>query len=270
MKKIFIGALLVMEFAGLAQGEKGKVVDLKPDEIYLLIGQSNMAGRGKLESQNEVVQENILMLDKANYWVSAKDPLHFDKPEAGVGPGISFAQTMLVGQKKTKIGLIPCAWGGSPIKVWKTGAEYLKHHPYDEVIERVKIAMQSGGVLKGILWHQGESDNNAESSKIYLQELKELVTNLRRDLNAPDLPFVAGEIGRFNNQNYINKIIATLPIEVKNTAVVSSEGLTDKGDHLHFDTPSARELGKRYAVEMKKLLLESDSMISKKKTKKDK
>jgi peptidoglycan/xylan/chitin deacetylase (PgdA/CDA1 family) len=113
------------------------------------------------------------------------------------------------------------------------------------------------GVLKGILWHQGESDNDLKKSEEYLEKLKTLVGNLRRDLNAPNLPFVAGEIGYFNKENYINAITNKLPAEVVHTAVVSAKDLTDKGDQLHFDTPSARELGKRYAVAMKKLEQES-------------
>jgi hypothetical protein len=236
----------------------------KPMELYLLIGQSNMAGRGAVDSHSQITSEAIMMLDKTNNWVIAKDPLHFDKSSAGVGPGISFAQSMLEGQKNKKIGLIPCAWGGSPIKVWSQRAKYFDNFPYDDAIARAKVAMQKG-VLKGILWHQGESDNDASKSMVYLQKLKVLVDNLRRDLNAPDLPFVAGEIGRFNKEDYINKIVNTLPSEIKNSAVVSSEGLVDKGDHLHFDTPSARELGKRYAIAMKKLLQETSSTETSKK-----
>lgn len=242
----------------------------KPDsnfEVYLLVGQSNMAGRGTVDANNATIQESIVMLDKTNNWVPAKDPMHFDRTSAGVGPGISFAQAMLEGQKKIKIGLIPCAWGGSPIKVWKSGAKYFENFPYDEAIARAKIAMQKGQ-LKGILWHQGESDNDASKSVVYLQKLKELIANFRKDLNAPNLPFVAGEIGRFNKEDYINKIVNTLPLEVENTAVISSEGLTDKGDHLHFDTPSAQELGKRYAVAMKQLLkdVSKEKHTSKKKS----
>ena len=236
----------------------------KPMEVYLLIGQSNMAGRGAIDAESQKTSTNILMLDKSNNWVIAKDPVHFDKSYAGVGPGLSFAQVMLEGQKKTKIGLIPCAWGGSPIKVWSQGAKYFENFPYDEAIARAKIAMQKGE-LKGILWHQGESDNDVEKSKIYFEKLKELVTNLRRDLNLPNLPFVAGEIGRFNKEDYINKIINRFPEEVEHTAVVSSEGLVDKGDHLHFDSPSSRELGKRYAKAMNELLKETSTKVSKKK-----
>lgn len=234
----------------------------KPMEVYLLIGQSNMAGRGTLDAQSQSTSEAILMLDKTNNWVIAKDPVHFDRSYTGVGPAISFAQAMLQDKKGVQIGLVPCAWGGSPIKIWQSGAKYFDSFPYDEAITRAKIAMQKG-VLKGILWHQGESDNDAKKSEVYLAKLKTLVVNLRRDLNAPSLPFVAGEIGYFNKDNYINPIVNKLPGEVEHTAVVSAEGLLDKGDQLHFDTSSARELGKRYAAEMKKLEQKSSKKIRK-------
>ena len=48
----------------------------------------------------------------------------------------------------------------------------------------------------------------------------------------------------------INDEINKLPKAVSRTAVVSSEGLTHRGDTLHFDSPSAEELGKRYAAKM--------------------
>ncbi|MEN9908666.1 MAG: hypothetical protein RLZZ540_1815 [Bacteroidota bacterium] len=259
--RILLILLLVFQHTIYSQASSSK-----PMEVYLLIGQSNMAGRGAIDAESEKTSENILMLDKTNNWIIAKDPLHFDKSSAGVGPGLSFAQAMLEGQKKIKIGLIPCAWGGSPIKVWSPGAKYFENFPYDEAIARVKIAMQKGE-LKGILWHQGESDNDAGRSKVYLQKLKELIANLRRDLNAPNLPFIAGEIGRFNKENYINPIVNTLPNEVGNTAVVSSEDLVDGGDHLHFNAASARELGKRYAKAMSELLKETSTKVSKKKLK---
>lgn len=231
----------------------GQIVNpSKSIEVYLLIGQSNMAGRGTVDAQSQITSDAILMLDKTNNWVVAKDPVHFDKPSAGVGPAISFARTMLKDKKNSQIGLIPCAWGGSPIKVWQPGAKYFENFPYDEAIQRAKIAIQKG-VLKGILWHQGESDNDPKKAEVYLEKLKTLIVNLRRDLNAPNLPFVAGEIGYFNKENYINEIISKLPAAVENTAVVSAKDLTDRGDHLHFDTASARELGKRYAAAMKKL-----------------
>lgn len=219
--------------------------------VYLLVGQSNMAGRGVPDAESKQINPRILMLDSFNHWVPATDPVHFDKPSmVGVGPAIGFANEMLKGDSKIKIGLIPCAWGGSPIKVWQPGAVYLNTaHPYDDAIKRAAIAMQQGP-LKGILWHQGESDNDSVHALVYLDKLKELVSRFRNDLHQPDLPFVAGEIGYFNKLDIINAVINQLPGAMRNTAVVSAKNLTDKGDHLHFDTYSARELGKRYASAM--------------------
>lgn len=222
--------------------------------LYLLVGQSNMAGRGALDAESKKTNPQIVMLDSNNRWVLATDPVHFDKPELiGVGPAIGFAKEILGNNKNIKIGLIPCAVGGSPISVWEPGAFYAPgFHPYDDAMKRVKLAMQKG-VVKGILWHQGESDNDSVHAPLYLEKLKTLIARFRAELHQPVLPFVAGEIGYFTNGDFINQVIDQLPEQVSHAAVVSAKGLTDKGDHLHFDTPSARELGKRYAEAMKEL-----------------
>lgn len=226
--------------------------------LYLLIGQSNMAGRGVPDSLSVPGNPRILMLDSMNHWVMAKDPVHFDKPAmAGVGPGLQFAKQMLEADPQIKIGLIPCAWGGSPIKVWEPGEVYLvNHYPYDEAISRTKLAMKQG-VLKGILWHQGESDNDSLHAVVYLYKLESLILRLRNELHLPALPFVAGELGYFLKKDLINKELKKLPGTVPHTAVVSAEGLTDKGDALHFNTSSARALGIRYAQAMQLLLKEN-------------
>ena len=250
--KLLIIALLLFSATSLSAQ-----TNAKPDpnfHLYLLAGQSNMAGRGPVDAESKEINPQIFMLDKNNKWVPATDPVHYDKPDvAGVGPAISFAKEMLGNNKKIKIGLIPCAVGGSPIRVWSPDSVYLPpFHPYDDAIRRTKLAQQSG-VLKGIIWHQGESDNNKEGVQIYMKKLKELIERFRLDLLVPDLPFVAGEIGYFKNDILINNVIDSLPGRVPKTAVVSAKALKDKGDQTHFDTPSARELGKRYAAEMKKL-----------------
>lgn len=218
-------------------------------DLYLLVGQSNMAGRAPLDSLSKQIDPRLWMLDKAGQWVPATDPVHFDKPDVvAVGPALSFAKEMLK-ETRGKIGLIPCAVGGSPIRVWEPDSTYLNGlHPYDDAIRRARIGLQQGR-LKGILWHQGESDNNPAGMAVYMDKLKILIDRLRKDLGQPDLPFVAGEIGTFKEAP-INAIIDELPHKVLHTAVVSAAGLTDKGDKTHFDTRSARELGRRYARAM--------------------
>ena len=83
-------------------------------QLFLLIGQSNMAGRGKVTPADVQTHPRIFMLDKANAWVPAKDPAHFDKPTiAGVGLCSEFARRAAADAPQAKIGLIPCAVGGT-------------------------------------------------------------------------------------------------------------------------------------------------------------
>jgi hypothetical protein len=222
--------------------------------LYLLIGQSNMAGRGTLSEKNQhPPSDRILMLNKANEWVPATHPLHFDKPAvAGVGPGLSFAEVIATSNPGIKIGLVPCAVGGSSIKAWQPGGfdKATGTHPYDDALARIKAAMKSG-VFKGILWHQGEADSKPESAARYLADLKELVNRLRAESGNPSLPFVAGELGRYKPvyQN-INEQLKNLSRVISYSAVAGSENLEHKGDSTHFDSRSAEELGKRYAEKM--------------------
>ena len=141
-------------------------------DLYLLIGQSNMAGRGKVEAQDTTIHPQVFTLNKQNKWVPAKDPIHFDKKIAGVGLGRTFGIEMAKANPKAKIGLIPCAVGGSPIDAWKPGGfhKQTKTHPWDDMEKRLKIALKNG-TIKGILWHQGESDSNPEKCDSYRTNL---------------------------------------------------------------------------------------------------
>ena len=231
--------------------------------LYLLAGQSNMAGRG--EVTGKYVNEgnaNVYMLNKNNEWVAAKHPVHFDKPQvAGVGPGLAFALEMAEANKRIKIGLVPCAVGGSSVDVWKKGAydSATKTHPYDDAMKRVAIARQQG-IFKGILWHQGESNSTPEGAAVYLPKLVTLIEQFRDSTGNGNLPFVAGELGTYKDQyNHINQVIAQLSYNVSFTAIASSKGLKHKGDGTHFDAASAEKLGKRFAKKMKRLQRRSKS-----------
>lgn len=240
-----------------------RAIGQEPMDLYLLIGQSNMAGRGNIDSLNNEQVPGIMMLDKSGQWVPAKDPLHFDKKEAAVGPGLSFGKEMLAHSNGRTIGLIPCAVGGTSITKWRPGAydSITNAHPYDDAVRRTLIAMKSGR-LKGIIWHQGESDSGGEAYLFYRKRFDSLLVNLARDLNTDltSIPIVVGELGQFfvaKNPNGhaadINAILRQLSIDYKNISIVTSAGLNHKGDGTHFDAESARELGRRYAEAMREL-----------------
>lgn len=232
--------------------------------LYILMGQSNMAGRGEItEEYKNKNHPAVFMLNKNNEWVPAHHPLHFDKPVAGVGPGLSFAIKMATQNPGIKIGLIPCAVGGTSINSWKPGGydSATKTHPYDDAEIRIKSAMKSG-VIKGMLWHQGESDSKPEAANKYLPKLQTLIAQIRAMCNNKKLPVVAGELGRYKEQyQNINLQLTRLPSIVAFTAVASSEGLTDKGDSTHFNSASAETLGERFAEKM--ILLEKNIHLNK-------
>ncbi len=216
-------------------------------QLFLLIGQSNMAGRGLIEAQDKEIIPGIFMLNKEMAWVPAVDPLHFDKPAmAGVGLGRTFAKTLQWANPGASIGLIPAAFGGTSLDEWKPGDKL-----YGDAIHRTHEAMKSGK-LRGILWHQGEADAGTEQHvNSYRERFANLVQHLRQDLNAPEVPVIVGELGEFQKGKFtreLNEQLALIPFTVPRSAFASSAGLVDKGDSLHFNSASAREFGRRYAL----------------------
>jgi hypothetical protein len=228
--------------------------------LYLLAGQSNMAGRGLVEAVDKTPHPRVWMLNKDNQWVPAAEPMHFDKPAlVGVGPGFAFGKQMADQDTSVFIGLIPTAVGGSAIEAWQPGGyhEQTKNYPYDEAIQRLQVAQQSG-LLHGILWHQGESDSKPELVAGYEQHITQLISRFRQVANRPSVPVVVGTLGDFfipknPSATQINQILRQLPRQLDRVACVDASGLTDGGDDTHFDAASARELGRRYATAMQAL-----------------
>lgn len=239
-------------------GSAADPVTLPPKDklhLFLLVGQSNMAGRGTMEDEDKKVHGRVLMLGKDEKWTHAVDPMHWDKPAAGVGLGRTFGREIANANPRIAVGLIPGAVGGSPIDAWKPGVLYTptKSHPWDDAIRRAKIALKDG-TLKGILWHQGESDCKPELAAGYEAKLHDLIQRLRKELGAPDVPFIVGQMGSFDDVPWtpemqtVDEAHRNLPKKVKNTIYVGSEGLKHKGDKIHFNSASFREFGKRYAA----------------------
>jgi hypothetical protein len=253
----------------IAQGTTQPPRDKDNFHLILLIGQSNMAGRGKIAEQDRQPHPRVLMLDKQNQWVPAVAPIHFDKPGiVGVGLGRTFALDYVHRHPTVTVGLIPCAAGGSPIAAWQPGGyhEQTKSHPYDEALQRTRVAMQDG-VLRAILWHQGESDAKPKLADVYEQKFHALVQRLRSELEAPDVPFVAGQMGQFLERPWseakkqVDAAHQRLPKHITNTAFVYSDGLNHKGDHVHFDADSYRELGHRYFQAYQDLVAPADTSV---------
>ncbi|WP_207535384.1 sialate O-acetylesterase [Desertivirga arenae] len=261
LKKFKILLLLILIAVGgevFAQEETSTIRNL---QLYILAGQSNMAGRGQLTQElGKLSHSRVYMLDKDYRWQLAKNPVHFDKPGiTGVGPGLSFGIEMAKEDSSIRIGLIPCAVGGTSIERWGIGAydPVTKTHPFDDAVIRIQEAMKVGKI-KGMLWLQGESNATTEASKSYMKNLEDLFNRIRKLSKNKDLPIVIGELGRFREpfQKFNQEVLAHVEKEIHNTGLITSEGLTHKGDSTHFDGQSAYQLGFRFAQKMKELQTE--------------
>jgi hypothetical protein len=216
----------------------------RPNEfrVFLLIGQSNMAGRGAIEPSDQVPHPRVFALNKGLAWIPAVDPLHFDKPGAGVGLGSNFGRVLADADTSATIGLVPAAVGGTSLDQWQAEGEHFRN-----AVDRTRVALKQGR-LAGILWHQGEADSAPEKAATYAARFAAIIARLRADLNAPGVPVIVGGTGRFReNGKTINLALSVLPRHVPDCVFVSAEGLRDRGDKLHFDSASLRECGRRFA-----------------------
>lgn len=167
-----------------------------PQDLFILAGQSNMAGRGGVVGRSwdgfvpHMCQPspNILSLSAQDYWVPAHEPLHSDidfKKTCGVGPGMAFANSVrsLGGSKIGVVGLVPCAVGGTKISEWARGSVL-----YNQMVTRAKVGLREGGIIRAVLWYQGESDTvNVEDARAYKGRMEKLIADLRSDLDDPSL-----------------------------------------------------------------------------------
>ena len=249
-------ALVLLAVATVALGGcagSAGAAELQPMHIFVLAGQSNMAGRGEVEEIDRTPHPRVFELNENDEWVVATEPVHFDKPKViGTGPGLAFGKAIAERYPDIRVGLVPTAVGGSAIETWTTGGyhEQTGLHPWDDAVRRLRVAMPAGEIM-AILWHQGESDSRAERAPLYESRLHDLIRRFRDVAGNDQLPFIVGQLGQFKEwsegRRLVNSVHQDVPDHFENARFVSSDGLTDTGDGTHFDSASSRELGRRYA-----------------------
>ncbi|WP_299233281.1 sialate O-acetylesterase [uncultured Bacteroides sp.] len=231
-------------------------------DIYVCIGQSNMAGRAVLPPELTDTLDNVFLLNSDGVFEKAVNPLNRysnirkDISMQRLSPAYEFGIT-ISRLTKSDVGLVVNARGGSSINSWIKGS---KDGYYEKTLSRIREAMKYG-VVKAILWHQGETD--CASSDKYMAKLQKLITDLRTDLGMENLPVVVGQISRWDGwtkrpegTKAFNEMITTVPDFIPNSGFVTSEGIKPYKDEFdpHFDTGGQLLLGKRYAYKVIDLL----------------
>lgn len=229
--------------------------------LFLLMGQSNMAGYGDILPVDSKEIEGVRMLREKKdpmdkyHWIPAKHPIHSRLKTDQFGLAGPFAKTHRELYPQISVGLIPMGWGGAPITNMNKGTTF-----YQEVIDK-SLWSKKQGKLKAILWHQGESDTvSAEQVDLYEGRLIKLIKDIRLDLDEPDLIFIVGNLAEFygtgtdhsapERVRQIGKVkesLRNMPDKLPHVGFVESTGLRSHDHHqVHFDRESYIVFGKRY------------------------
>ena len=274
------GNLDKIVFTRKESGEEPPVTADPNFYVYLCFGQSNMEGNATPETIDyQNINPRFQTLACVNFtnpkrtmgeWYTATPPIV--RQGTGLGMADYFGRTMVKNlPENVKVGVVDVAIGGTKIEGFiqeevadyiKDEADWLKNYfaqynndPYQRLVDMAKIAQKSG-VIKGILLHQGES-NNGESD--WPQKVKKVYDRLIADLglNAADVPLFVGEtVSQAEGGScwYHNTVIAKVPNVIPNSYVISSANCPQKGDGLHFTPQGYRIMGSRYAQKALKLM----------------
>ncbi|WP_428242848.1 sialate O-acetylesterase [Gynuella sp.] len=241
--------------------------------IYLLVGQSNMEGAATIEAQDQVTNPRVMVLQDENcprlgasygQWRVAAPPLIRCLNYLGLGPGDSFGKVMAENSPSSvTVGLVGAAHGGQKIEYFLKNCDAYNactpsfgstpnnlHGGYAWLLDLARKAQQRG-VIKGIIFHQGESNT---SDPAWPGRVKQLVTDIRNDLGVGDIPFIAGELPYTGCCSSHNRLIAQLPSVISNAHVVKADGGLNVHDEYHWNSAGVREMGRRYANKMLELV----------------
>lgn len=248
--------------------------------IYLCFGQSNMEGNAAIEGKDRVgVDPRFMMMAavdmpsskrKKGEWYTAYPPLCRDY--TGLTPADYFGRTMVENLPESiKVGVINVAVGGASIDLFdqdkcadyiKKEADWFKNYcseygndPYKVLVTMAKKAQQNG-VIKGILLHQGCTNNGQKDWPV---RVKRIYVRLLHDLglNEEETPLLIGELLSQEKGGVCwghNSVIAKTQPVIPNSYVISSKDCPGASDGLHFTAEGYRMIGKRYAEKMLELL----------------
>jgi len=234
-------------------------------DVYLLAGQSNMDGRGKVADltpeQRQPSATALIYYRNGDLGTDGWKPLEpgyslapNDKrktlPSPTFGPELGFAQALAATQPDRKLALVKIATGGTSLQRNWNPTNGPCYRSLVETVRRAGEALTRDGhtfTVRGLLWHQGESDS-ADTAEVYGQRLTNFIAHVRADLQLPDLPIVVGEVIDNGKRNGVRAAQRAVAQTVPQVGFVPAEGFRTWDGGTHLDAASQLLLGQRFAA----------------------
>lgn len=260
----------------------------KEIDVFLIGGQSNATGQGYMRNipQSFKVDQSVLFYF-SKYLNQGKGaevwrPLcQASETEDKFGVELSLGTALKKYFPQREIALIKHGLSGSNLyEQWNPGNRKgeKQGEEYKKWITTVKTAiaqLKEKGykpVIRAMVWQQGEGDAREiagmENSRRYGENLRNLILQIRQELNVPEMLFVYGKVMpmeavRFPGRELVRKALvdvseaACSPLSVKNAFIVECDDLQMRrsdyktplpNDDVHLGTFGVLGLGDRFAT----------------------
>ena len=254
------------------------VVEPKTYDVYFVAGQSNAEGLGynsdltgalasyaapqqgvKIFYVNPTNQDPVNPAYNTGWTTLAPGfgtPVGFGSiPSNRFGFELSLCGSLAAHDPSRNVAIIKITRGGTSLSTnWDpAGGDNFMWQTFASKVPEALSALTAGGDtvnLRGMFWHQGESDG---SNPTYQADLVEFIAAVRSLVGRPDLPFAMGELERdgdtltVKGRNYQQTTMANVADADPDTIVVSSAGLPTF-DGTHFTSASYITFGERFAA----------------------
>ncbi len=217
---------------------------------------------------------------------AAEKPVHLfilsgQSNMAGMNPKLGFEPEAKKLFPDADVVYIKIAQGGRPIRLWvdqwneiaeKHGLDVKlgqakRNNYYQQIRDQYKKLLEKHPRPASVTfcWMQGERDAREKLSAAYSDALTQLITNLRRDLEQPEMNFVIGRLsdfGKADNAEWqkVREVQVNVAVKDERGAWVDCDDLNNKEkngvarDDLHYTKAGYELLGRRYARQAKALI----------------
>lgn len=283
--EMFAIRFIVVAVVSLAAWTTPSLAESKPLKVFILAGQSNMVGWGnssELPRELQTGNDKVLMFENGKWQPlrptkkAAKYQQKLGLNEFSFGPEIAFGHEMSKAWPDEQIGIVKFAIGGTSILCWKP--DWSKEDAdrvgqgrmgslYNALMSKVKQAGRKRDIeIVGFVWLQGGGDmKNVVVAKEYLDNLKSLVTSVRKETRVASLPFLCGSMRRAEDPDNLSKMVPkkregrfpavewvlkaqwNVQKELSHTLTVILREIETHPMNVHFNTAGQLKVGKMFA-----------------------